>query len=380
MIKNAGRYAKVRARLWADEKFGELSRLAPSGQALWLYLLTGPHTASIPGLYRLTTIGIADRLHWPLDRVRSCMAEVVEMGMAHFDDEHGFLYLPKSIEYDPPANPNVVRSWVHFWTDLPECDLKRQAYAALREFVASRGDGFAAAFDQVIDMPTAAPRKRNRSANGSGNGSGNGSPEFDVMQQGESAQSPAQQGAGNGLRNGSANPSPNHMHIHKHKTKVKSKDMSFSQAYADDDMAEAADVVREVFEYWQLVMSSPRSRLDDNRRGLILRAIKRGYSVSDLKEAIRGCSRSPFHMGDNDRQTAFNGLDLILRNAEKIDEFRKINANPPVAGRVSAPRSMTAAERRKLESDQNMRDFLDATKPNGRALPDDPFTIDMEPQ
>jgi len=48
--------------LWADEKFGELSALAPSGQALWLYLLTGPHTASIPGLYRVSVLSLSDQL------------------------------------------------------------------------------------------------------------------------------------------------------------------------------------------------------------------------------------------------------------------------------------------------------------------------------
>lgn len=62
MNRNSGRYRKVHTRLWADEKFGELSALAPSGQALWLYLLTGPHTASIPGLYRVSVLSLSDQL------------------------------------------------------------------------------------------------------------------------------------------------------------------------------------------------------------------------------------------------------------------------------------------------------------------------------
>lgn len=84
----------------------------------------------------------------------------------------------------------------------------------------------------------------------------------------------------------------------------------------------------EVFAYWQQAMSSPRSILDDKRKKLINQALKNGYSKDQLLEAIRGCSLSAFHMGDNDRRMKYNGLDLILRNAEQIDKFIDIAANP----------------------------------------------------
>lgn len=78
--------------------------------------------------------------------------------------------------------------------------------------------------------------------------------------------------------------------------------------------------VRKIFEYWQKIMESPRSVLDNNRKGLIERSLK-NYSPEDICKAIRGCSKSPHHMGENERKTKYNGLDLILRNAEKIDSF-----------------------------------------------------------
>lgn len=93
------------------------------------------------------------------------------------------------------------------------------------------------------------------------------------------------------------------------------KDLSAPKAQTDPD-----DVLQ-VFAHWQAVMSSPRSLLDDKRRKLIRNALKTGYSVDQLKQAIDGCAKSAWHMGQNDRMTKYNGLDLILRNAEHIDKF-----------------------------------------------------------
>ncbi|KVN95003.1 hypothetical protein WJ69_07315 [Burkholderia ubonensis] len=130
----------------------------------------------------------------------------------------------------------------------------------------------------------------------------------------------------------------------------------------------------DVFAHWQQVMSSPRSKLDDKRRSLIVRALSVGYTVDELKSAIRGCSRSPFHMGVNEQQRAYNGLELILRNAEKIDSFRQIDAHPPLAiGNGNGQVRMTAQERRNAESARNLREFV-----SGGRRPDDPLTIDME--
>lgn len=94
------------------------------------------------------------------------------------------------------------------------------------------------------------------------------------------------------------------------------------------------DLVSEVFDHWRVKMSSPRSKLDSNRNRLITNALK-NYSAEDLKQAIDGCAGSPFHMGVNDQKTKYNGLDLILRNAEKIDGFMAKAIDRPVAPKQS---------------------------------------------
>jgi hypothetical protein len=94
------------------------------------------------------------------------------------------------------------------------------------------------------------------------------------------------------------------------------------------------DVVAEVFAYWQKTMNSPGSKLDDKRRKAIVNALKL-YEPRQVCEAILGCSRSVWHMGQNDRHRKFNGLDLILRDAEHIDMFVELASK-----RVTGPESI----------------------------------------
>jgi len=104
----------------------------------------------------------------------------------------------------------------------------------------------------------------------------------------------------------------------------------------EDTEAQRAPVAGDValvFEFWKTTMKSPRSQLDAKRAKLIKAALKTGYTVEQLCDAITGCAKSPFHMGDNDRRAKFNGLDLILRNAEKIDQFIVIGQSPLVPKR-----------------------------------------------
>lgn len=91
------------------------------------------------------------------------------------------------------------------------------------------------------------------------------------------------------------------------------------------DAEHKLDDVDRVFAHWQSVMNSPRSVLDANRKKLISSALK-NYSIDDIFSAINGCAKSPHHMGENEQRTVYNGLNLILRNAEKIDQFIKLNA------------------------------------------------------
>ncbi|MFM0663299.1 conserved phage C-terminal domain-containing protein [Paraburkholderia sediminicola] len=158
-------YRKIEVRMWGDEKFRALSPMPPSGQSLWFYLLTGPHTNTIPGLFRSGRAAMAEELDWEHEAFDEAFREVFQQGMAKADWKAKVVWVPKVINCNPPANPNVVTSWRHAWGLLPECELKREAYESLRAFVCGLGKPFEEAFVKAIRNPLANPLANQIAAN-----------------------------------------------------------------------------------------------------------------------------------------------------------------------------------------------------------------------
>lgn len=148
------RYRKVEVRTWADEKFRELSPMLASGQSLWLFLMTGPHTSRIPGLFRAGRAGMAEELNWEQEDFDKAFQEVFSKGMAKADFKARLVWLPNALKHNKPESPNVVVSWRSELDVLPECDLKREAAAYIRAFMKSLGPSYLVAFDEEK-----APRK-----------------------------------------------------------------------------------------------------------------------------------------------------------------------------------------------------------------------------
>ncbi|MBB6573500.1 hypothetical protein [Xanthomonas arboricola] len=151
------RYRKVEVRTWGDEKFRALSPMPPSGQGLWLYLITGPHTGPIPGLFRAGRAAMAEELDWELEAFDKAFAEAFRQGMVKADFKARVVWIPKAIQHNRPESPNVVRSWAAEFDLIPECALKSEALECLRTFVCKLGEGFAKAFDEAFGKPSGKP-------------------------------------------------------------------------------------------------------------------------------------------------------------------------------------------------------------------------------
>lgn len=99
-----------------------------------------------------------------------------------------------------------------------------------------------------------------------------------------------------------------------------------------------ARLIEDVFAHWQNVMASPRSRLDEKRRKVLLKALGE-YGLQDTLNAITGCSRSNFHMGRNDdgtpnpSATKYNDVEQIFRDASKTERFLGLFENPQAFSR-----------------------------------------------
>lgn len=139
-------YRKVSVSTWADEKVRKLTAIQPSGQALFLMLLVGPQTTSMPGVQPVGRMALAEMLNWELEDFDKAYGEVFEEGLAIADWKARFLFVPKAIIHNPPQSPNVVKSWASTWARVPECSLKNRAWQVIHDALAAMGKSYVEAF------------------------------------------------------------------------------------------------------------------------------------------------------------------------------------------------------------------------------------------
>jgi hypothetical protein len=101
--------------------------------------------------------------------------------------------------------------------------------------------------------------------------------------------------------------------------------------------------IEEVFTYWARIMSKRNPKLDAKRRKTIGFALK-NYSLQQLKQAIDGCAKSSYHMGNNDQRKRYDGIDLIFRDAEHIEKFIEIDQTGQTPVGMSVKSSMLSQE------------------------------------
>jgi hypothetical protein len=106
---------------------------------------------------------------------------------------------------------------------------------------------------------------------------------------------------------------------------------------------------KEVFEFWKETMGKNANvKLDQVRRRKIEGRLRDGYTVDQIKQAVLGCSWSPHNMGENSTGAKYNDIELICRDASKLDRFIDLGAlksiTPSVNGRAVI---------RRLEPDEN---------------------------
>lgn len=110
-----------------------------------------------------------------------------------------------------------------------------------------------------------------------------------------------------------------------------------------------SELVKMVFDHYVKVMDKPRARLDDKRKICINRALQT-YTARELSEAITGYTHSPFHMGENDRHRRYDDIELLLRDARRIEEglelyHRHSGAGGNGGGGAGAQRRNTSFDR-----------------------------------
>lgn len=113
-------YRKIDTKIWNDEKFNSLS---DDAKLVWFFLLTHPGLTSL-GAMRATIQGLAAELKRSEKRFRIPFEELLKRGMVKVDETAFTILIPNFLKYNPPDNPNVVKSWVRVLDRIPEGRLK----------------------------------------------------------------------------------------------------------------------------------------------------------------------------------------------------------------------------------------------------------------
>src|SRR6187402_44003 len=126
--RTEGIYRRTSVRMYFDERFRRLSPLLPSGQSLWIYLITGPHTGPIPGVFQAGRAALAEALEWEQKAFDKAFDEVLREGLIEFDPKTRLCFILNALRHNVPPNPNVVKSWRAHWLLLPECAMRDRIY------------------------------------------------------------------------------------------------------------------------------------------------------------------------------------------------------------------------------------------------------------
>lgn len=119
-----------------------------------------------------------------------------------------------------------------------------------------------------------------------------------------------------------------------------------------------------MFDAWvEATGRTGRTVLDRKRRRLIRRALDE-HPLDDVLDAVVGIMRSPFHVGQNDRGRAYTGLDVILRDAEHIEQFRDLARQAPDGVELGRPAAELTLDERLarmgLTRDEASDDLIEA--------------------
>lgn len=118
---------------------------------------------------------------------------------------------------------------------------------------------------------------------------------------------------------------------------------SGSGSDAREDRVNGAPLVRAVFAHYRTLhpKAFPRPTAGGKEWVKIAARLREGYTLEDLCQAIDGYHASPFHCGDNDRQTTYLDLGLIMRTGGHVAKGIEL-ANAPQAMTMS-PRERRSA-------------------------------------
>jgi len=299
------RYRKIDVRIWDDEKIQNLSN---NGRLLFIYLLTNKFTNAVPGLYKIGFGSICDELGLNIRNLRKAFDEGLNQNLFEYDENKKLIFIKSVIKYDTNFSVTVIKGWQSHWNEIPTCELKNKAgdylFEILKNIIVKDNKGIDQNLGEVFTTIV----------RGIGGGIGGGMVSQETRDKRQETRDKRQE-----------------TRDKRQETRDKRQDIKPPNPLVElkKTIRPRDERIETIFNFWREKFHHPNAKLDKKRRQVISEALKMGYDVDKLCNAITGCSYTPHNIGENDRGQKYDGLGIIFKNADQIDRFIGNFHNPP---------------------------------------------------
>lgn len=136
------RYRRYAPSLRSTSEYRALSGPTPNAQSLIDFFVIGPLTTIVPGLLVAGPATVFEALGWDdadPGLLRRVWDDVIASGLVRYDKATRLVWLPGlTQEVYLPDQPQVLQSWAAPWSELPDSNLKHEAWSAFRDAFAQR--------------------------------------------------------------------------------------------------------------------------------------------------------------------------------------------------------------------------------------------------
>lgn len=126
-MSDGARYRRVYANDWHHPAF---RRLNDSARVVRFYVAAGPQTTSV-GCFRLSTALAVEDLGGTAEFFEERLGIVCDAFSWAWDPVARVIWIRDWFGSNPPSSPNVVASWVKLLRNVPDCQVRDEAYQSI---------------------------------------------------------------------------------------------------------------------------------------------------------------------------------------------------------------------------------------------------------
>jgi len=146
-------YTCLYREVWDDQKFYSLSEV---GKLVYFYVLSTPLGNGL-GCFKAGKAAMIEESRMLPERFEEGFTEGLQQQLFAYDGGARVLLIPKYFERNAPANPNGIKALAKEFVRIPCCELKRQCYHIVCDWVSRQKESFAEPFAELFQEPLAEP-------------------------------------------------------------------------------------------------------------------------------------------------------------------------------------------------------------------------------